>query len=71
MVDVIQKNRFFKGSEVEFLRPEGEFIKHKIEYMEDENGQELEVANRPQAIARIRIDTPLPPDAMMRGVREN
>ncbi|MBQ9757085.1 MAG: U32 family peptidase C-terminal domain-containing protein [Clostridia bacterium] len=70
LLSVIQKNRFFKGSEVEFLRPEGEFVKHKIEYMEDENGEELEVANRPQSIAKIRIDTPLAPDTMMRGVRE-
>ena len=70
LLSVIQKNRFFKGSEVEFLRPEGEFVKHKIEYMEDENGEELEIANRPQSIAKIRIDTPLAPDTMMRGVRE-
>ena len=71
LVSVVQKNRFFKGSEVEFLRPEGDFVKHKIEYMEDEDGNEMEVANRPQAIARIRIDTPLEENAMMRAPREN
>lgn len=71
MVTVIQKNRFFKGSEVEFLRPKGDFVKLKIEYMEDEEGNELEIANRPQSIARIRIDTPIEKDSMMRGVREN
>ncbi len=71
MVSVVQKNRFFKGSEVEFLRPEGDFVKHKIEYMEDDSGCELEVANKPQSIARIRIDTPLEENAMMRAPREN
>lgn len=71
LVTVIQKNRFFKGSEVEFLRPHGDFVKLKIEYMEDEEGTELEVANRPQSIARIKIDTPIEKDSMMRGVREN
>lgn len=71
MVSVVQKNRFFKGSEVEFLRPEGDFVKHKIEYMEDESGCELEIANKPQSIARIRIDTPLEENAMMRAPREN
>ncbi len=71
MVSVVQKNRFFKGSEVEFLRPEGDFVKHKIEYMEDETGCELEVANKPQSIARIRIDTPLGENVMMRAPREN
>lgn len=70
MVTVIQKNRFFKGSEVEFLRPQGDFVKHKIQYMEDESGTEMEVANKPQSIARIKIDTPLQKDSMMRGVRE-
>lgn len=70
MLSVVQKNRFFKGSEVEFLRPHGDFVKHRIEYMENENGEELEVANRPQSIARIKIDTPIEPDSMMRGVRE-
>ena len=71
LLSVVQKNRFFKGSEVEFLRPDGDFVKHKIEYMEDENGEELEVANKPQSIAKIRINTPLVPNTMMRGVREN
>ena len=71
MLSVVQKNRFFKGSEVEFLRPHGDFIKHKIEYMEDEDGNELEIANKPQKIAKIRIDTPIEKDSMMRGVREN
>ena len=71
MLSVVQKNRFFKGSEVEFLRPHGDFVKHTIQYMEDEEGDELEVANRPQSIARIKIDTPIEKDSMMRGVREN
>ena len=70
LLNVVQKNRFFKGSEVEFLRPHGDFVKHKIEYMEDEDGNELEIANKPQKIARIRIDTPIEKDSMMRGVRE-
>ena len=69
MLSVVQKNRFFKGSEVEFLRPHGEFVKHTIEYMEDEDGNELEVANRPQSIAKIRIDIPIEENSMMRGVR--
>ncbi len=71
MLSVVQKNRFFKGSEVEFLRPQGDFVKIKIEYMENADGEEIEVANRPQEIARIRIDTPIEKDSMMRGVREN
>ena len=70
MLTVVQKNRFFKGSEVEFLRPEGRYISHKIEYMENENGEELEIANRPQDVVRIKIDTPIESGAMMRAPRE-
>ncbi len=71
LLSVVQKNRFFKGSEVEFLRPHGDFVKMKIEYMENDDGEELEVANRPQDIVRIRVDVPIEKDSMMRGVREN
>ncbi len=71
LLTVVQKNRFFKGSEVEFLRPVGDFVKHKIEYMENESGEEIEVANRPQDIVRIKIDTPIERDSMMRAPREN
>ncbi|MBR5614557.1 MAG: U32 family peptidase C-terminal domain-containing protein [Clostridia bacterium] len=70
LLSVVQKNRFFNGSQVEFLRPEGDFVKHKIEYMENEDGEELEIANRPQSIVRIKIDTPIEKDAMMRAPRD-
>ncbi len=71
MVSVIQKNRFFKGSEVEFLRPHGDFISFRIEYMENSDGEELEIANRPQSIAKIKTGFPLEKDSMMRAIREN
>lgn len=63
---VIQKNRFFKGSEVEFLRPVGKFFKQTIGYMTDENGVELEVANRPQSIVYVKTDFPVEPDTFLR-----
>lgn len=71
LVSVIQKNRFFKGSEVEFLRPNGDFIKFKIEYMENADGEEMEIANRPQSVAKIKTDFPLEKDSMMRGICKN
>lgn len=69
-ITVVQKNRFFKGGEVEFLMPHGKFVPLKIEYMEDENGCELEKANRPESIARIKSDVPVEAGSMMRAVRE-
>ncbi|MBE7011197.1 MAG: U32 family peptidase [Ruminococcaceae bacterium] len=69
LLSVIQKNRFFKGGEVEFLCPDRPFITHKIEYMTDAEGNELEVANRPQQIVHIRFDEEIPNDSIMRQVK--
>ena len=69
LLSVVQKNRFFKGGEVEFLCPDRPFIKHKIEYMTDAEGNELEVANRPQQIVHIRFDEEIPVDSIMRQVK--
>ncbi len=67
---VIQKNRFFKGDEVEFLCPDGTFFTQKIEYMTDEDGNELEVANRPQSIACIKTEKKAIKDSFMRKKRD-
>ena len=66
LAEVVQKNRFFKGTEVEFLRPVGKFFTQSIEYMCDENGIEIEVANRPQSIVYIKTDQPVEPDTFLR-----
>lgn len=70
MAEIVQKNRFFKGSEVEFLRPYGKFFTQTIEYMEDADGNELEVANRPQSIVRLKVNEEVEPDTFMRMQRK-
>lgn len=71
MAKIIQKNRFFKGDEVEFLCTDGTFFTHKIEYMTDGDGNETEVANRPQSIAYVKCDRAIPKDSFMRKKRED
>lgn len=71
MAKVIQKNRFFKGNKVEFLRPYGDFHEQIIEYMTDGEGNEIEVANHPQSIVYIRCDVKLEPDTFMRMERKS
>ncbi len=66
LAEVVQKNRFFKGTEVEFLRPVGKFFTQSIEYMHDENGVEIEVANRPQSIVYVKTNQPVEPDTFLR-----
>ncbi len=70
LLSVIQKNRFFKGAEVEFLCPDRPFITHRIEYMLNDEGEELEVANRPMQIVHIRFDEEIPENSLMRQVKE-
>lgn len=70
LAEVVQKNRFFRGSEVEFLRPVGEFFAQTIEYMCDENGVEIEVANRPQSTVYVKTQIPVEPDTFLRQKKE-
>lgn len=70
MAKIVQKNRFFKGDEVEFLCPDGSFFTQKIECMTDADGNEIEVANRPQSIAYVKTDKKVLKDSFMRKRRE-
>lgn len=66
MAEVVQKNRFFKGNKIEFLRPYGDFYEQVIDCMTDENGCEIEVANHPQSTIFVKCDIELEPDTFMR-----
>lgn len=66
---IVQKNRFFKGDEVEFICPDGTFFTQKIEKITDENGEEIPVANRPQSIVYIKTDKKTEKNAFMRKRR--
>lgn len=66
---IIQKNRFFKGDEVEFLCTDGTFFTQKIEYLTDENGEEIDVANHPQSTVFVKTPTPVTKDSFMRKKR--
>ena len=70
MAEVIQKNRFFKGNTVEFLRPFGDFHAQVIEYMTDGEGNEIEVANHPQSVVYIKSEIELEPDTFIRMERK-
>ncbi len=70
MATVVQKNRFFKGSEIEFMCPCGKYFKQSVEYMTDEDGAEIEVANRPQSIVKIKMSTPVETDTFLRQKRD-
>lgn len=51
-----QRNRFFRGDELEILRPNEESFAFKAEYMTDENGNEIDVAPHPQMTVKLKIE---------------
>lgn len=66
---IVQKNRFFKGDTVEFLCPDGSFFTQTIGTITDADGNEIEVANRPQSIVSIKTDRKAENGAFMRKKR--
>ncbi len=70
VASIVQKNRFFKGDEVEFLCPDGSFFTQKIEKITDTDGNEIEVANRPQSIVYIKTDKRVEKAAFMRKKKQ-
>lgn len=69
MARIIQKNRFFVGDTVEFLRPVGKFYSQEIREMTDENGVSLTVANRPQSVVYVKTEQPVEKDTFLRKFR--
>ena len=53
------------------MQPRGRFIPIKVEYMENGDGEEIGVANRPQSIVRIKTDIPIAKGSMMRAPRSD
>jgi len=66
LAEILQKNRFFKGDTVEFLRPFGKFHVQTIEEMFDENGVPIDVANKPLSIIKMKVDCELEVGCVMR-----
>ncbi len=63
---VEQRNRFFRGDNIEIIGPHKEVIKTVIENMWDEEGTEIEVAPHPKQIIRIKIDKAVEPYYLLR-----
>lgn len=65
-----QRNRFFKGDEVEIIQPMKENTKMKITVLKDENMNDIDVANHAAMTVYIKSDIPLAKDAMIRKKAE-
>ena len=67
---VSQRNRFFKGDEVEILRPDKPFFAQKIEYMQNAEGENIDVAKNAEMIVKIKLSESAPKGSMLRKKRE-
>ena len=63
---VEQRNRFFKGDEIEVMRPMKPSFTQKVEVLMDENKCDIDVANHAAATIYIKLDESVEPDSMIR-----
>lgn len=66
---ITQRNRFFKGDEVEIIQPMKPFFTQTIGEMTDEDGNEIEVANHAEQIVKFKTAQPVCKGAMIRKKR--
>ena len=63
---ITQRNRFFKGDEIEIIQPMKPFFVQTVDSMCDENGNEIEVANHAEQIVKFKTAQPVCEGAMLR-----
>lgn len=66
---ISQRNRFFKGDEIEVLCPDKPFFSQKIEYMQNEAGEEIDVARNAEMIVKIKLCNTVKKGSMLRKQR--
>lgn len=66
---ISQRNRFFKGDEIEVIQPMKPFFTQTVDFMTDENGNEIDVANHAEQIVKFKTTEPVGEGAMLRKKR--
>jgi len=66
LAKITQRNRFFKGDEIEVIQPGKSFFKQNVDVLKDENMQDIDVANHAAMTVFVRMDKPVVKDAMLR-----
>lgn len=65
---ITQRNRFFVGDTVEIMQPEKPFFEQVVESMENEMGEEIDVAPHAQMIIKMKMAQPVVKYSMLRKV---
>lgn len=67
---ISQRNRFFKGDEIEVLMPNKPYFKQTVEYMENEKGESIDVAPHAEMIVKMKMSEPVCKNSMLRKVSD-
>ncbi len=67
---ISQRNRFFKGDEIEIMQPGKPFITHIIDDMENDKGEKIDVAPHAAMTVKMKMTESLVPDAILRKIRK-
>lgn len=67
---ITQRNRFFRGDEIEIMRPMQPFFTQTIDKITGENGENIEAANHAEQILYIKTDFEAPKGSMLRKKRD-
>lgn len=66
---ISQRNRFFKGDEIEVLSPERPFFAQNVDFMQNDKFEDIEVANHAEMTVYIKLAQDVLPGAMLRKKR--
>lgn len=69
IAEVTQRNRFFKGDEIEVIQPMKPFFTQTVDSMTDENDAEIDVANHAEQTVKFKMKGPVCAGAMLRKKR--
>ncbi len=61
-----QRNRFFKGDEVEFLPFKGSAFMQKVNWLKDADGNQIDTVPHPQMLFYMPCDRPIEPHTFLR-----
>lgn len=71
LATIEQRNRMFKGDNIEIFGPNKEYFSHTIDQIWDDEGNEIDVAPHPQQIIRMKIENKVEPYDIIRKPRED
>ncbi|HHW30090.1 MAG TPA: U32 family peptidase [Clostridiaceae bacterium] len=63
---VEQRNRMYKGEEIEVVMPKGDYFKQKIKSMKNSEGEDIDVAPHPQMTVYMPMDHEVVPYTILR-----